>query len=130
MSMMQYYNNYYTMIVPLTRSNMKIRGNSTTPERLDTVTIECNVTATPPANITWTIRTTEGVRTLLDTPQQISINQQLTNTPNGPTSRGTLTISNVEPADNGDYICEASNDPSLPSVLANFTICVIGNFNY
>ena len=104
---------------------MKIRGNSTTPERLDTVTIECNVTAAPPANITWIIRTTDRLQTLVNTPQT-SITHQLTNTLSGPTSRSTLTISNVEEADNGDYICEASNDPSSPSISANFTVCVIG----
>lgn len=104
---------------------MKIIGSSTTPERLDTVTIECNVTATPPANITWIIRTTDRIQTLFNTTRTF-ITHQLTNAPSGPTSRSALTISNVEEADNGDYICVASNDLSSPSVSANFTICVIG----
>ena len=113
-------------LVPLTQSNMKIKGNSTTPERLDTVTIECNATAIPPANLTWKIRKTEGIQTLHTTSPRISITHQQINTPNGPTSRSTLTISNVEAADNGVYICEANNDPSSPSVSANFTLCIIG----
>ena len=116
----------YLCSVPLTQSNMKIKGNSTTPERLDTVTIECNVTANPPANPTWIMRTIEGIQTLLTSSPRISITHQLTNAPNGPTSRSTLTISNVEASDNGVYICEANNGLSSPSVSANFTICVIG----
>ena len=116
----------YLRLVPLTQSNMKIKGNSTTPERLDTVTIECNATATPPANLTWIMRTAEGIQTLFTLSPRISITHQLINAPNGPTSRSTLTISNVEAADNGVYICEANNDPSSPPVLTNFTICVIG----
>jgi hypothetical protein len=47
-------------------------------------------------------------------------------TPSGPVSRSTLAISNVEAFDNGNYICEASSGLSLPSVSANFTLCVIG----
>jgi hypothetical protein len=105
---------------------MIIKGSSTTPERLDTVIIECNVTATPPANLTWVIRTPEGIQTLLNASPRISITHQLTNAPNGPTSRSTLIFSNVEAADNGVYICEANNGLSSPSVSANFTICVIG----
>ena len=105
---------------------MKIKGYSTTPERLDTVIIECNATAIPPANLTWKIRKTERIQTLHTMSPRISITHQLINAPNGPTSRSTLTISNVEAADNGVYICEANNDPSSPSVSANFTICVIG----
>ena len=116
----------YLCSVPLTRSNMKIKGNSTTPERLDTVTIECNATANPPANLTWIMRTIEGIQTLLTSSPRISITHQLTNAPNGPTSRSTLTISNVEAVDNGVYICEANNGLSSPSVSANFPICVIG----
>ena len=116
----------YLHLVPLTQSNMKIKGSSSTPERQDTVTFECNITATPPANLTWIMRTTEGIQTLLTSSPRISITHQLINAPNGPTSRSTLTISNVEAADNGVYICEANNDPSSPSVSANFTICVIG----
>ena len=105
---------------------MVIRGSSTTPVRLETVTIECNVTSNPPANINWMKRTSERTQALANT-SQISITHQLTYTPSGPTSRSTLTISTMEAVDNGDYICEANNGPSSPSVSANFTICVIGN---
>ena len=106
---------------------MVIRGSSSMPARQETVTIECNVTANPPANIKWMKRTTasENIQTLTNT-SQISITHQLTYTPRGPTSRSTLTISNIEAADNGDYICEANNNSSSPSLSANFPICVIG----
>ena len=109
--------------VPL--SNLVIRGSSSTPTRLDTVTVECNVTSNPPANIKWMKRTSQGTQTLANT-SRISITHQFTNTLRDPVSRSTLTIRTVEATDNGDYICRASNTPSLPSVLANFTFCVIG----
>ena len=111
------------ILVPL--SGLAIKGSSSTPRGLDTVNIYCNVTANPPANIVWVKRTNERIQTLFNTPRT-SITHQLTNTPSGPASRSTLTIRNVEATDNGDYICEASNDHSSPPVSTKFTICVIG----
>ena len=111
--------------VPL--RNIVIRGSNNTPARLDTVIIECSVTANPPANIIiWMKRTSERILQALINTRQTSITHQLTYTPSGPVSRSILTINNVEASDNGDYICEASNGPSPSSVSANFTICVIG----
>jgi hypothetical protein len=107
---------------------MVITGSSNTSARLDTATIECSVTANPPAHIIWMKIDTihEITQTLVNT-QQTSITDQLTNTPSGPVSRSTLVIRNVEASDNGNYICEAiSSGPSPPSVSANFTLCVIG----
>ena len=115
------------MIVPLTRNNLKVSGNSTTPERLDTVTIECVITANPPANFTWMKRTSEQVQALVNTPRT-SITHQLTITQSGPITRSTLTVRNVKVADNGGYICEATSN-SFPPVSATFTLCVIGNTN-
>ena len=103
---------------------MVIRGSSSTPARQDTVAIECNVTANPPANIKWIKRTSERLQILVNT-RQTSITHQLTNTPNGPTSKSTLTIHDVEAVDNGDYICEASNGPLSP-LSFSFALCVIG----
>lgn len=105
---------------------MKIRLSSSTPARLDTVTVECNVTANPPAHFKWMKQTSEDTKVILVNTSRTSITHRLTSTPGGPVSRSTLTISKVEPADNGDYICEASNSPSSPAISANFTICVIG----
>ena len=104
---------------------MIIRGSNSFPARRDVVTIECNVTANPPANITWMKRTNQRIQILANT-QRITITHQFTYTPGGPTSRSTLTVYDVEAADNGDYICEASNGPSSPSLSADFTVCVIG----
>ena len=115
-------------IVPL--SNMVITGSSSTPARLDTVTIECSITANPPARIMWMKMdtTSEIIQTLINT-RQASIADQLTYTPSGPLSRSTLTINNVEASDNGNYICEASSGLSPPSVSASFSLCVIGKLN-
>ena len=112
------------IVVPL--SDLVIRGSSNTPSRLETVTIECNVTANPPANIDWMKRINERLTQAVTTTSQISITHQLIYTLSGPISRSTLTISSVEAADNGEYICEASNSPSSPTLSANFTICVPG----
>ena len=105
---------------------MVIRGSSSTPARQDTVTIECNVTANPPANIKWIKRTSESFQTLVST-RGTSITHQLTTTPSGPTLRSTLTIHDVEAVDNGDYICEASNGPSSP-LSFSFALCAIGKY--
>ena len=110
----------YTL-VPL--SNMSIRGNHDNPQELDTVIIECGVTANPPANIAWLKRTSEIVRTLTNN-SKTSITSQHTDTSSGPLSRSTLTIRNVEENDNGDYICEARNNHSSYD-SANFSVIVI-----
>ena len=113
----------YLYAVPL--SNVVIRGSSSTPARLDTVTIECSVTANPPTNIMWMKKSSERNQALINT-QRIAITDQVTNSTSGPTSRSILTISNVEASDNGNYICEASSESSPSSVSADFTLCVIG----
>ena len=104
---------------------MVIRGSSNTPARLDTVTIECSVTANPPANIVWMKQSSERNHALVNT-QRIAITDQLTNSTSGPTSRSILTIRNVEVSDNGNYVCEASSESSPSSVSVDFTLCVIG----
>ena len=124
-----YYNESATRIYPflytVPLSNMVITGSSNTPARLDTVTIECSVTANPPASIMW--MKTVITSAIIQATRRTSIVDQLTYTPNGPVSRSTLTINNVEASDNGNYICDASSGPSPPgSVSANFSICVIG----
>ena len=119
---------YVSLLYTVPLGNMVITGSSNTPARLDTVTIECSVTANPPASIMWMKMdtTTAIIQTLINT-RRTSIVDQLTYTPSGPVSRNTLTINNVEASDNGNYICEASSGPSSPgSVSANFTICIIG----
>ena len=106
--------------VPL--SNLSIRGDNDNPRELDMVTIECDVTANPPVNITWFKRTSGSVRTLTSN-SKTSINHQLTTTPSGPLSSSSLTIRNVEANDNGDYICEARNNhSSSESINFNFTV--------
>ena len=121
LSLMNVY--YFLYTVPV--GNMVITGSSSTPARLDSVTIECSVTANPPARIMW-MKTATTIQNLINT-RRTSIIDQLTYSPSGPLSRSTLTIINVEASDNGNYICEASSEPSSPvSVSANFTICVIG----
>ena len=117
--------NIHTSLCTVPLSNMIIRGSSNTPARLDTVTIECSVTANPPANIMWMKKSSERNQALINT-QRIAITDQLTNSTSGPTSRSILTISNVEASDNGNYICEASSESSPSSVSADFTLCVIG----
>ncbi len=104
---------------------MVLTGSNSSPARLETVTIECNVTANPPANIKWMKRINQIIQTLANA-LRTSITHQLSNTPTGPVSRSALIVSNVEAADNGNYICEASNGQTSPTVSTNFTICVIG----
>ena len=105
-------------------NNLAIRGSSNTPGELDTVIIECNVTANPPATITWLKRTSEKRRNLVNT-SRIYITHQVTSTSRGPVTGSTLVINNVETADSGDFVCEARNSPSFPTVSTNFSITVI-----
>ena len=110
----------YFCVVPLT--NLSTRGDSDNPRELDTVTVECDVIANPPASIVWFKRTSERVRALTST-SKTSITHQFTNSPTGPLARSALTIRNVEENDNGDYICEARNNLSFSeSVTFNFTV--------
>ncbi len=116
-------NNFYIHTVP--PSGLKLQGSSNTPVRLGTVTIECNVTANPSANIVWMKQTDNETHTLVNT-SRISIAHQVASTTSGPVTGSILTINSVESADNGVYICEASNELQSPPASTNFTICVIG----
>ena len=107
-------------------SDLEIRGSNNTPGELDTVTIECNVTAYPPANITWLKRTSENLSGNPINTSRAAITHQVTSTSRGPVTGSTLVISNLEVADSGDYICEARNSHSSPPVSTNFPITVIG----
>lgn len=106
-------------------SDLHIQGSSNTPVRLDTVTIKCNVTASPSAKIVWMKEFDNETQILVST-SGMSIAHQLASTPSGPVTRSILTIKNVEAADNGVYICEASNELQSPPASINFTVCVIG----
>ena len=99
------------------------------PEELDTVTIECSVTANPPANIIWLKRTRKGIKKLIST-LKTSITHQITFISRGPVTTSTLVISNVDTVDDGDYVCEARSSPSSPPVTANFSIIVISKSVY
>ena len=105
-------------------NNLAIRGSSNTPGELDTVTIECNVTANPPANITWLKRTSEGIKKLINT-SRTSVTHQITSTSRGPVTTSTLVVNSVDATDDGDYVCEARNSPSSPHVSTNFSISII-----
>ena len=118
--------NIHTSLCTVPLSNVVIRGSSNTPARLDTVNIECSVTANPPANIMWMKQSSERNHALINN-HRIAITDQLTSSTSGPISRSVLTISNMEVSDNGNYICEASSESSPSSVSADFTLCVIGN---
>ena len=116
---------YACILVPLT--GLVIHGTSGTPTGQDTVTIECRVTANPPANIVWMKLASGRIEILDPATPRMSVTSQLTRTASGLVSSSTLTILEVEAADNGDYICEASNtDPLSPPQSASFTLCVVG----
>ena len=116
---------YFT--VPL--SNLSVIGDNDAPRELDTVTIECDVIANPPANIVWFKRTSERVRALTSN-SKTSITHQLTNTPDGPLSSSTLVVRNVEENDNANYVCEArNNQSSYESTNFNFTVISTSNLS-
>ena len=116
--------NIYNICNTVPPHDLEIQGSSNTPGELDTVTIECNVTASPPADITWLKRTSENSRKLLNT-SRTSVTHQVTYISRGPVTSSTLVISNLEVADSGDYVCEARNNQSSPPVSTNFSITVI-----
>ena len=113
-------------IVP--SSDLEIQGSSSTLGELDKVTIECSVTANPPANVIWLKRTTGGIKKLINT-SRTSITCNLVFTLRGPVTVSTLVIGNVEAADSGDYVCEARNSHSSPIVSTNFSVSIIGKSN-
>ena len=111
-------------------SNLSIRGDSDNPRELETVTIECNVIANPPASITWLKRTSKRVRKLTSN-SKMSITHHLTDTPSGPLSSNILIVRNVEENDDGHYICEARNNhSSSESVNFNFTVISKSNLSW
>ena len=129
MSLILMYNNFITLFPKVPLSNLSIRGDNDSPRELDTVTIKCAVTANPPANIIWFKRTSERWRALTGN-SKISITNQLTNTEDGPHSRSTLVVRNVEETDNGEYICEARNGQSYESESVSFNFTVISRSNH
>ena len=103
--------------------SLHIQGSSNAPEELDTLTIECNVTANPPANITWIIRTTNGFKNVLATSKR-SISHP--NGSNGPILRSTLIVRDVLETDSGQYVCEAASEIFERAVSVNFSVNVAG----
>ena len=127
MPIIKYYDIALLLKVPL--SSLSTRGNNDNPRELDTVTIECGVTANPPANITWFKRTSERWRALTSN-FKTSITHQLTYIASGPLASSTLTVRNVEENDNGEYICEArTNQSTSESVSFNFTVSSRSNLS-
>ena len=105
---------------------LHIQGSSNTPNELDTLTLECNVTANPPANITWLFRTTDGVKSVLATSRRDISHQYEANGSNGPVLQSTLVVRDVIQIDSGHYICEASSNTFTEAVSVNFSISVTG----
>ena len=119
---------YLFCTVPL--SGLSVRGDNDNPRELDTVTIECGVTANPPAKIVWFKRTSSESWRVLTSNSKISITHQLINTSSGPISSSTLTVRNVEENDNANYICEArNNQSSSESTNFNFTVISMSNLS-
>ena len=106
--------------------SLYIQGSSNFPEELDTLTIECTVTANPPGNITWLIRTTDGIKNVLATSKRSISHHNEPSGSNGPLLRSTLIVRDVLETDSGQYVCEAANEAFKQAVSVNFTITVAG----
>lgn len=99
---------------------MEISGNTATPDEQQTLIIECNVIANPPATFEWSKGSEK-----LPNDSRVSITYQFIST-DEPTSSSILTIKNVTIDDSGDYICTVENSLSPSPVHANFTVTVTG----
>ena len=93
---------------------------------MDTLSIEYNVTANPPANIIWLIRTTEGVKNVLSTSKKNISQHYESDGFNGPTLRSILVVRNVLQTDSGQYICEAVSELFKQAISVNFSVSVAG----
>ena len=119
------YNNQSHCVVP---PHPHIQGSSNTPSELDTLTVECNITANPPANITWLIRTTDGIKNVLATPRRSISYHYEPNGSNGPVTQSILIVRGVVQADGGQYICEGVSDVFTEAASINFSVSVTGEF--
>ena len=119
-----FFNQFHCVVPP----NPRIQGSSNTPSELDTLIIECNVTANPPANITWLIRTTDGIRNVLCTSRRSISHHYKPNGSNGPVSQSILTVRDVVQTDSGQYICEGISDVFIEAASINFSVSVTGEF--
>ena len=112
---------YYLFAVPV--NAVEVSGNTATPCELQTLIIECSVTAYPPATFEWI--GSRGGEILNNSRVSINTSNEFTSTAE-PTSTSILTIKNVTVADDGDYICIAINNVSSTPVFSSFTVTVIG----
>ena len=101
---------YLNSIISAVPPTQHIQGSSNNPNELDTLTLECSVTANPPANITWLFRTTNGVKSVLATSRRDISHHYEANDSSGPVSQSILVIRDVIQIDSGQYICEASSN--------------------
>ena len=108
--------------------SLHIQGSSNAPEELDTLTIECNVTANPPANITWIIRTTNGNKNVLATSKRSISHHNEPSGSNGPILWSTLIVRDVLETDSGQYVCEAASEVFERAISVDFSVSVAGKF--
>ena len=106
--------------------NLHIKGSSNVPNELDTLTLECTVTANPPANITWLFRTPDEVRNVLANSRRRISHSFEANGSNGPVSRSILVVRDIVQTDSGMYDCETTNAVSTETVSVNFSVRVTG----
>ena len=106
--------------------SLHIQGSSNAPEELDTLTVECYVTANPPANITWLIRTTDGIKNVIASSKRSISHHNETNSSNGPILQSTLLVRDVLETDSGQYVCEAAIEAFEKAVSVNFAVTVAG----
>ena len=98
------------------------------------VTVTCIVIANPRALIQWifngsvlrNISDTDGTKYLIT--NETEGNCTITDPPNQCETSSTLEIFNVQPADSGEYICDASNAAGASVESAELTI--IGNTKF
>ena len=114
--------NTYSAVPP----NLHIQGSSNTPNELDTLTLKCNITANPPANVTWFFRTTNGVKNVLSTSRRSISHHYEANDSDGPIFQSILIVKEVDRSDSGIYSCEMVNEFSTETVSVNFSVNVTG----
>ena len=114
----------HALIMHAVKSEVAITGRSSL-EELDTLTLQC--TAIPSASISWLKRSIDGIKLLISSPR-ISISTEETAIDGKMATLGTLTITDVNEIDGGDYVCEAQNGVDSIPAAEEINVSINGEY--
>ena len=113
---------YHSIVIP---SSIDLNGMEIFDE-LSNISLQCTVTANPSPLIVWLRRNEEMVTVIIEIGRTSIINHSTFQ--NTIITTSTLLIQRAQSSDQGEYICEASNEVTQRILVANKYIAITGMY--